>query len=222
MGRFPGDGQPDPDQWKNVEGAKNNRGLLPTSIEIPERGFGAIVAFGSAAVNTSRNWQDGSYLDHPRFRDRIVRVLQTKSEGGLNLYMDAATINGLSDRGRTAATVIIEQFTQPRYPSGKPTATGWDNHRWVRYRALLSVLPDWLVSFARGRAVLNIEPADPPSYELTSAGRDLANRLSAGLDGLAQIVATAHPDAIQRLTRAPRPKGAIRRIRRSDTDDGPA
>ncbi len=212
LGRFPGDTQPDPNQRKNVEWARSNRPLLPTSTEIPERGFGAISAFASAAVNTARNWQDGSHLDHPGFRDRIVRVLQTKSEGGLNLYMDAATIDGLADRGRTAATVIIEQFTQPRYPTGKPTATGWDNHRWVRYRALLSVLPDWLASYERGRAVLNIDPADPPSYELTAAGRDLADRLSGALDGLAQIAATAHPDARMNLTRAPRPKGAIRRI----------
>lgn len=212
LGRFPGDRQPDLDQRKNVEWARNNRGLLPTSIEIPERGFGAIIAFGSAAVNTARNWQDGSHLDHPGFRDRIVRVLQTKREGGLNLYMDAATISGLADRGRTAATVIIDQFTQPRYPSEQPTATGWDNHRWVRYRALLSVLPDWLASYARGRAVLDIDPGDPPSYELTAAGRELADQLSEGLDGLAQVAATAHPDALMNLTRAPRPKGAIRRI----------
>lgn len=155
---------------------------------------------------------DSSHLDHPGFRDRIVRVLQTKREGGLNLYMDAPTIDGLADRGRNAATVIIDQFTQARYPSGKPTATGWDNHRWVRYRALLSLLPNWLASYARGRAVLNIEPADPPSYELTAAGRDLADRLSVALDGLARIAATAHPDAVMNLTRAPRPKGAIRRI----------
>jgi len=212
LGRFPGDGQPDPDQRNNVEWARSNRGLLPTPIEIPQRGFGALGAFASAAVNTARNWQDGSHLDYPGFRDRIVRVLQTKREGGLNLYMDAATIKGLADRGRTAGTVMIEQFTQPRYPSSNPTATGWDNHRWVRYRALLSVLPDWLASYARGRAVLDIDPATPPSYELTAAGRDLAAQLTETLDGLAEIAATADPDALTDLTRAPRPKGAIRRI----------
>jgi hypothetical protein len=212
LGRFPGEGQPDPDQRKNLEWAKDNRALLPTSTEIPERGFGAIGAFGSAAVNTARNWQDGSHLDHPGFRDRIVRVLQSKSEGGLNLYMDSPTINGLAARGRAAATVIVEQFTQPRYPSREPNATGWDNHRWVRYRALLSVLPDWLASYARGRSVLNIDPANPPSYELTVGGRDLADRLSVALDGLAQIAANADPEALVNLTRAPRPKGAIRRI----------
>jgi hypothetical protein len=57
--------------------------------------------------------------------------------------MDAQTIDGLADRGRAAAEVMVEQFTTPRYPSGNPRATGWDNHRWVRYRALPSALPGW-------------------------------------------------------------------------------
>lgn len=214
LGRFPGDRQPDLDQRKNVEWATNNNALLPTSIAIPERGFGAIGAFGSAAVNTARNWQDSSHLDHPGFRDRIVRVLQTKSEGGLNLYMDAETIDGLAARGRTAATVMVEQFTQSRYPSANPTATGWDNHRWVRYRAMMSVLPDWLASYAHGRAMLEIDPEDPPSYQLSVAGRGLAGRLSEALDDAARIVASAPADALADLTAAPRPRGTIRRIPR--------
>jgi predicted acylesterase/phospholipase RssA len=212
LGRFPGDRAPDPDQEKNVEWARNNRALLPTPIAIPERGFGAVGAFASAALNTARNWQDGSHLDHPGFRDRIVRVLQTKREGGLNLYMDAPTIQALAERGRTAGTVMIEQFTQPHYPMAAPTATGWDNHRWVRYRALLSVLPAWLASYARGRAVLDIDPAAPPSYELSAAGRDLAGRLAAALDAVAEIAAQADPESLANLTGAPRPIGAIRRI----------
>jgi len=34
--------------------------------------------------------------------------------GGLNLYMDGSTINGLSDRVRVAEQVMVEQFTQLR------------------------------------------------------------------------------------------------------------
>src|ERR1043165_8635528 len=94
---------------------------------------------------------------------RIGRVLQTKDEGGLNLYMDGHTIDGLASRGRAAGQGMVDQFPQPRYPAGAATATGWDNHRWLRYRALLSVLPGWLESYARGREVLSIDPASPPS-----------------------------------------------------------
>jgi hypothetical protein len=215
LGRFPGDRQPDPDQRKNVEWARTNReGLLSTVIEIPQDGVAAVGAFASAAINTARNWQDGSHLDHPGFRDRIVRVLQTKAEGGMNLYMDTRTIDGLAARGRAAATAMIEQFNEPRYPPSDPTATGWDNHRWVRYRALLSVLPGWLASYARGRAVLDVDPTDPPSYQLSTAGRNLAAQLTEVLDDAARIAAEADPEAIAGLTGAPRPTGILRRIPR--------
>jgi hypothetical protein len=142
-----------------------------------------------------------------------VRVLQTKKEGGLNLWMEAPTIQGLSERGRTAGEVIVEQFTSPRYPAGDhPTATGWDNHRWVRYRSLLAAMPDWLASYARGRAALQIDPEQPPSYRLTEASRNLAQQITTALDLLAQITANADDAAISQLEEAPRPKGAIRRI----------
>ena len=215
LGRFPGDRKPDQDQTRNVEWAKTNRhGLLPSVINIPEEGVAAVGAFASAALNTARGWQDGSHLDHPGFRDRIVRVLQTKTEGGMNLYMETETIDGLAERGRAAASVMIRQFNEPRYPESDPTATGWDNHRWVRYRALLSVLPDWLASYSRGRAALAIDPTDPPSYRLSADGRALAGRLTKALDDVAEIAADAEPDALGDLTAAPRPKGNLRRIPR--------
>jgi hypothetical protein len=188
--------------------------LLPSVINIPEEGVAAVGAFASAALNTARGWQDGSHLDHPGFRDRIVRVLQTKTEGGMNLYMETETIDGLAERGRAAASVMIRQFNEPRYPESDPTATGWDNHRWVRYRALLSVLPDWLASYSRGRAALAIDPTGPPSYRLSADGRALAGRLTKALDDVAEIAADAEPDALADLTGAPRPKGILRRIPR--------
>ncbi len=176
---------------------------------MPQRGFGALVGFGSAAVNTARNWQDGSHLDYPGFRDRIVRVLQTKQEGGLNLYMPTDTINCLADRGRVAGEVMVEQFTQPRY---RGDATGWDNHRWVRYRALLSVLPEWVASYARGRDVLDIDPNAPPSYSMSVRGRNLAAKISDDLNRLVTTLREADPEAIEDLEEEPNPMGAIRRI----------
>jgi hypothetical protein len=213
LGPFSAGRTPSQDETENVEYARSNRsGLLPPHFAIPERGFGAVGGFASAAINTARNWQDSSQLDLPGFRDRIVRVLQTKQEGGLNLHMDRETINRLADRGRTAGQVMVEQFTNPRYPTGAPTATGWDNHRWVRYRSLLSCLPAWLISYSRGRRALDIDPASPPSYGLTVAGRELAANLTEALDKAANLVATAEKDALTDLTKTPRPQGIIRRI----------
>jgi predicted acylesterase/phospholipase RssA len=212
LGPFPPGQAPSPEQAANVEYARSNRSLPPPCFEIPDRGFGAVGGFASAAINTARNWQDSSHLDFPGFRDRIVQVLQTKDEGGLNLYMDGHTIEGLASRGRAAGQVMVDQFTQPRYPAGAATATGWDNHRWLRYRALLSVLPGWLESYARGREVLGIDPASPPSYSLTARGRELALSLSTALDQAAEVIAAADPEALSELTEAPRPQGMIRRI----------
>jgi hypothetical protein len=213
LGLFPAGRTPSPNEEENVQYAhSNSSGLQPPHITIPERGLGAVGGFASAAINTARNWQDSSHLDFPGFRDRIVRVLQTKTEGGLNLYMDGQTISRLADRGRAAGQVMVEQFTQPRYPIDRPTATGWDNHRWVRYRALLSTLPAWLNSYSRGRQALAIDPASPPSYRLTDDGRKLAASLTEALDKAADVVATAEEQALTDLTGQPRPQGMVRRI----------
>ena len=212
LGRFPAGRVPSADERENVEWARNNRPLLPTHVELPTRGLGALVGFASAALNTSRNWQDSTQLDQPGYRDRIVRVLQTKAEGGLNLFMENRTIDGLAERGRTAATVMVEQFTEPQYPAKNPVATGWDNHRWVRYRALLSVLPEWLRSYEHGHAALDSDPSSPPSYRLKVAERKLASQITDALDQVADVVASADPEALAGLTSAPRPKGLLRRI----------
>jgi predicted acylesterase/phospholipase RssA len=213
LGRFGEGREADADQRRNVEWARSNRsGLLPQTVDIPTSGFGAVGGFASAALNTARNWPDNTHLDHPGYRDRIVRVLQTKLEGGLNLFMDAPTIERLADRGETAGKVMVEQFTQPKYPEREPTATGWDNHRWVRYRALLSVLPDWIRSYAGGRAVFDLDVTNPPSYGMTVGGRELASRLAETLDELAEIVGTADEKAMRDLISAPRPRGILRRI----------
>ena len=142
-----------------------------------------------------------------------MRVLQTKAEGGMNLNMDAPTITGLAERGRTAAGVIVEQFTEPRYPESAPVATGWDNHRWVRYRALLAALPDWSRAFGLGHAALDIEPSVAAELPADRRGTCAhAARLTGALDQLAEIVSTADPVVLEGLTSAPRPRGMIRRI----------
>ena len=196
-------------QTENVELARSNSPLSTSYVAIPESGFGAIGRFATAAINTARGWQDASQLGFPGFRDRIVRVLQTRDEGGLNLHMDAPTIGDLADRGQVAGRVIVDQFTQPHYPHA---STGWDNHRWVRYRALLSVLPAWLTSYERGRRALDINEPAPPSYRLSPEAMQLATSLARAMDTAAAVVATAATDTLQELTSAPRPNGMIRRI----------
>ena len=212
LGRFSAGEEPAADERDNVRWAHSNRsGLLPTFSELPTKGGAAVGGFASAALNTARNWSDNTQLDLPGYRDRIVRILQTKDEGGLNLFMDTTTLTRLATRGTAAGDVITEQFLEPRYPPGQPRATGWDNHRWVRYRALLSTLPAWLDSYSQGMAVFDLDPNAPPSYQLSAPGRELAAQVQAKLDELATMLDTTN-DATGDLTAAPRPLGVIRRV----------
>ena len=215
LGGFP-PGQPvSHDERDNVAYAStNNEGLTAPYTTLPTRGLAALTGFATLAVNTARNWQDSSHLSFPGYRDRIVRVLQTDREGGLNLDMDGPTIDRLGLRGRAAAAAMVEQFTGEHYQP--PTGSGWDNHRWVRYRALLSCLPDWLGSWSRGKAVLGVDGTAPPSYPFsTTAGRQLAVDLAAAMDGAAAVLAAADDRALADLTGEPNPQGMIRRIPRT-------
>jgi predicted acylesterase/phospholipase RssA len=213
LGRFSAGDDPVADERGNVEWARtNSSGLLPSFSDLPTKGVAAVGGFASAALNTARNWPDSTHLDLPGYRDRIVRVLQTKDEGGLNLFMDTTTLTRLANRGTAAGDVITEQFLELRYPPSQPRASGWDNHRWVRYRALLSTLPTWLDSYRRGMAVFDLDPKAPPSYRLSAPGRQLAGDVRAKLDELAALLDSADGDAVDDLTSAPRPLGVIRRV----------
>ena len=170
LGPFPEDQVPDPDQSLNIDYARSNsEGLTPTHATLPMTGLGALTTFAKLAGRTARDWQDSSHIAFPGYRDRIVQVFQTGHEGGLDLNMDTTTIGVLSERGGAAARALVEQFAGAHYKP--PSATGWDNHRWARYRALMSVLPAWLTAYADGKGALAIDPARPPSYEMTVRGR---------------------------------------------------
>ncbi|MBO0810997.1 MAG: patatin-like phospholipase family protein, partial [Microlunatus sp.] len=215
---FPPGIRPSGDEADNVEWAHGNRdGLAPKIASWPNSGLRAIAGFLSAIYTSSSSWQDTTALSFPGFRDRIVRVLQTAREGGINLAMSEATIQRLAQRGEYAAKMIMDQFNDPHYPpmvDGRPTSTGWDNHLWVRYRALLSALPAWGESYGRGRPLLTDAMADdPPSYPFRSkAERELAAELDAVMQQLARVVADADPEALASITSRPLPVGDIRRI----------
>ena len=138
----------------------------------------------------------------------LRRTLKDGDNKAMN-ELGRATLGRQVWSSRQLLEVMVDQFTKPHY---RETFTGWDNHRWVRFRALLSVLPDWLGSYASGRAVLGVDPTAPPSYDLSARGSDLAAKLVEGLDQLATTVRTADPKAVADLEEQPRPLGAIRRI----------
>lgn len=221
LGGFPEGKGPHPDDpRKDVEWARTNgSSLLPQFSEIPTSGVAAIAGFASAAFNAARNWHDTAYLNQPGHRDRIVRVDQTKLEGGLNLHMDGDTIKLLANRGEAAGQVMYEQFNEAKYSHG---GTGWDNHRWVRYRALLSVLPDWIESFKAGYAVLDTDPDKAPGYSFANKKCEaLAVELAGHMSAMASTIDTARAKdkdkgtkVVEQLTSEPNPPSLLRRIPR--------
>ena len=215
LGQFSGDRRrPFDDQRSNLVLARDNSSFLPPYQAIPESGFGAILGFASASFATARDWHDNSLLETPGYRDRIVRVLQTKSEGGLNLSMSPEVIAQLAERGQIAAAELSGQFRDKNYPASAETKThtGWDNHRWVRYRALLAGMPTFLASYLRGLDALDLSPDDLPSYEFDGEGAALAELISRGLADTAHAVEPVNEKTVANLADAPGPATVIRRV----------
>ncbi|HSB87987.1 MAG TPA: hypothetical protein VLD86_16860, partial [Ilumatobacteraceae bacterium] len=187
LGRFGLDSDEKDEEVHNVRFARDNRsGIAPRVSRIPSTGRKAITGFAGQAFNSARNWSDVSQLDQPGYRDRVFEVLQTKLQGGMNLDMQGGTIGRLAARGAAAGAAMVDQFTQPHY---RDTFTGWDNHRWIRYRATLAAFPDWLASFKRGFEALNIAAPNTPSVDITNDAAALATTITDDLTALAGIVA---------------------------------
>jgi hypothetical protein len=145
--------------------------------------------------------------------------LQSTDEGGLNLFMDSRTIGDLAKRGEVAAAALVDQFRQLHYPENDPAFTGWDNHRWLRYRALISALPTFLRRYADGRAALKLGEGDVPSYKLTQAGWKLAEELLSRFDDAADLLYPHDPEQKKRrkpriaeLEKEPNPVAALHRV----------
>ncbi len=209
---FPEGASPRRDEALNSFLPKNNsEGLTVPIRRIPQHGFAGLAGFATASFFTARDWQDRSHLTLPGYRDRIVRVYQSAREGGLNLDMKDETIAGLSERGRQAARKLVEQFSEPRYTGG---ATGWQNHRWIRYRALLAAMPDFVTAVERGSKLVPRGAKVPGIPFRRVATRILAAELTTDLTRAAERVQDADAALVADLVSAPRPRGYLRRVAR--------
>jgi hypothetical protein len=168
------------DEAENVEVSKNNTPRLPEYTAIKTHGLGAVTGFAERALSTARSWQDNSFLNVPGYRDRIAKVFQTPDEGGLNLFMNTRSVERLSRRGGAAADALINQFENPHYSHGR---SGWDNHRWIRYRALIAAMKPFADSYALGREALDLA-GDYPSYPVTSEEAGLMSNVDTALAAL--------------------------------------
>ncbi len=145
---------------------------------------GRLSGFVGAILGAMQNWRDTSLSRMPGYRDRIIHISQAPWEGGMNLHMPPSVIKRLGDRGRTAGDVLLN------LPPG-----WWDDHRWVRYRSIMSLLEDFLEHYEKGYAdnssrsmagmIVRPACADPQSYRLKDdRERQFAKDVTDALIGL--------------------------------------
>jgi predicted acylesterase/phospholipase RssA len=196
---------------------KNNAGLkryVPPLAVTP--GWGSIVGFVAAILDTMQNWRDSLQLAMPGFRDRIVHISHSSSEGGMNLNMPAEVIRTLAASGMQAAEALLAAFAI-RNERGEPN--GWDNHRRIRARALLAALQQQLDAIAAALADPRPPPydhvvtdPDPPSYPFAHAAD--AQQAVKLLHELARLSGDLVQAQVDLSAGAPRPAPEIRIVPR--------
>ena len=92
-------------------------------------------------LNAMQNWSDNSMTKALGMRDRICTIRLGKGEGGMNLDMAKATIDGLVPRGRAAGENLgwMVRGDVPEHvdlhPENIEAQTQWTRHRWTRLRS---------------------------------------------------------------------------------------
>lgn len=197
----------------------NDDGLRRRQTHLEEAGFGGLMQFGSAIIDTARTWVDEGQQHMPGYRDRIVTVFHDGQEGGMNLNMHERDVTALSQRGACAAERLVDVFAGNQ-PGVVPT-WGWDNHRWLRFRAAMAALSDTLGSF-RGGFEANPPGTTPyatwvggrnggetnaalPSYPVNGTPRHAVNRRTQGLLDTARDWQQDPADAFTEGAPEPRP-----------------
>lgn len=168
-------------------------GWLPLWNRFEEPGkVGHISSFLWAIINTMQNWQDNTQARVPGYRDRLVHVSQRDDEGGLNLRMPESVITRLANRGARAGVALVARFGD----TTKAAASGWTEHRWVRFRTCMDLTSDWIQQIAESypraiapdlpmEAVLGRGPEEPPSaYRLGAGDQQRAKKAMEALGDL--------------------------------------
>lgn len=150
--------QLDPDPAANVSMPDSNRaGILAQPKPVETLG-----QFAGALRNSLQNWSDSMQTRVPGYRDRIVAVKHSKTEGGMNLDMDGDVVLGLTERGRHAG-IRADRFD-------------FVNHRWIRLRSLLQTLEELVVPAAIRLDEMSPGPGIPTYREMMAGAPPTAYR----------------------------------------------
>jgi hypothetical protein len=198
------------DETRNVWlPSTNGAGLTEYWSNPPEGGrISGLLWFLERIVDTMQNWRDNIQLKVPGYRDRIAQIHLRDEEGGVNLQMPPAVIEALSVRGAYAAHVMAERFGDSPPPGTRLT---WDNHCWVRFRSMMSLLEqqfgkiDRAISGKEGAKSYADLEASPPSYQFADPA--IAGAMLREFEELRAAWET-HPEGLS--AGAPRPAPELR------------
>jgi predicted acylesterase/phospholipase RssA len=145
LGAFSEDYPESKDESDNVYMPKRNAdGRLPVFQR-----FTNVPQFLATIFTTVQNWNDNAQMTLPGYRDRIVTVLLSSAEGGLNLDMPLDLLDRLRSRGAAAGTLLAQRYADATLLPNTG-AVGWANHRWLRLRSFMGSLRVFLSSLAAG------------------------------------------------------------------------
>jgi predicted acylesterase/phospholipase RssA len=220
---YPRDRTPSPDQTENIwmPGDNSSQGTGHWTVWGTRSSLGQLIAFGGTILKTMQNWVDNNQSDVPGYRDRVVHIFHTHREGGMNLKMPPEAIAHLSQRGEAAGALLSRRFA---VPPEDPSAIGWDNQRWIRYRSFMHVLEQTLEKLEQG--YVGQEPGDrsiedlsrraheqPPGYHWVS--RDQCEFALAGSAALAALIQKWRTSGHSYAPGAPTPAPELRVMPRS-------
>lgn len=207
-------------------------GLLDWFYRLEERPSrlgvdGRLGQFLGGLVRTMQNRVDEAQMRVPGYRERIVHVCLSDSEGGMNLAMDETTIKALTGRGRHAAERLVAAYA---VPPANPDGVSWDLHRWIRYRSTLAATVELLETIDVGvrdvpatgertyaQLLADAGSAPPKSYKPTEGQRRLAREVT---DRIAELVAHVEASGVSLENDAPRPAPAARIVPQDLPADG--
>jgi predicted acylesterase/phospholipase RssA len=174
------------------------------------RPLSRLLRFVASVVLTAKDWNDRMEARMPGVRDRIVHIELQPHEGGLNLAMKAPLIKKLARRyGACAGRELVRKFA-PDAVTGE-LARGWQEHRWVRFNALLAGLRQRVQGITTALELTRhavpvgaqissayvsrpLDGEDVDEAPLSAAQADALDRLSTALNDLERAFASAaHP-----------------------------
>ncbi len=173
----------------------------------------SMMEFAIAIKDAMQNWRDNAQARMPGYRERVIHIKLSRGEGGLNLAMDDEKVKRLIARGDYAGERLIELFSGPETapPEQRPH---WNNHRYARFRILMSAMERFFQSFQRGYAEAPDSVSRPwderiadglePPYRMTKA------QLEAAMIKVSQYVDLAGVDETLDDDEVPRPRAVTR------------